>query len=70
MFARAEGQNTTEAVSPSPSLSLQGDMSMGEPHSQLAVYASAKKQIYDHVRYWGRNHQKKPTRGEFSNYSD
>ena len=31
-----------------PSLLLQGDMSMGEPHSLLAVYASAEKQICDH----------------------
>ena len=59
-----------EAVSLHLSLLLQGDMGMGEPHSLLAMCASAEKQICDDDWYWGRNGQKKPTRGEFSNYGD
>ena len=61
-----------EAVTPPPSLLLQDDMDMGGPHSLLAVYASAEKQIWDHERYWGRNGKKKKTttRGEFSNYGN
>ena len=41
-----------------------------KPHSLLAMHASAEKQICDHDWYWGRNQQKKPTCGEFSNYRD
>ena len=33
------------------SLSLQGDMGMGEPHSLLAIYALAERQTCDHDRY-------------------
>ena len=57
-----------EAVSLPSSLLLQGGMSVGEPHSLLAIYASAERQTCDHDGYLGRNRQKKPTRGEFSNY--
>ena len=42
-------------------LLLQGDMSMGEPHSLLAIYASAGRQTCDHDGYWGRNRQKTNT---------
>ena len=48
-----------EAVYPSSSLSLQGDMGMGEPHSLLAMYVSAEKQTFDHDGHWGRNRKKK-----------
>ena len=41
-----------------PSLSLQGDMGVGEPHSLLAMYVSAEKQTLDHIWYRGRAHQK------------
>ena len=34
-----------------PSRLLQGDMGMGEPHSLLAMYASAEKQTCDHDWY-------------------
>ena len=40
-----------------PSLSLQGDMGMGKPHSILAMYVSAEKQIGDHDWYQRRNRQ-------------
>ena len=42
-----------EAVSLSlpPSLSLQGDMGMGESHSLLAMYVSAEMQTFDHDWY-------------------
>ena len=58
-----------EAVSPSPSLLLQGDMGMGEPHSLLAMYVSAERPTYDHDWYWGKNRQKS-TRGNFSDYGN
>ena len=50
------------------SLSLQGDMGMGEPPSLLAMYVSAEKETFDHDCYRGRARQKKSTPGEFSNY--
>ena len=37
-----------EAVSSPPSLLLQGDVGMGEPHSLLAIYASTERQTCDH----------------------
>ena len=40
-----------EAVSLPSSLLLLGDMSMGEPHSLLAIYASAERQICNHDGY-------------------
>ena len=52
------------------SLLLQGDMGMGEPHSLLATCASAENQICNHDWYGEGNGQRKPTRGECSNYGD
>ena len=59
-----------KAVSLQPSLLVQGDMGMGEPHSLLAMYASAERQTGDHDWYWGRKSQKDPTRDDFSNYEN
>ena len=36
-----------EAISPPLFLLLQGDVGMGEPHSQLAIYALAERQTCD-----------------------
>ena len=33
-----------ETISPSPTLSLQGDVGMGGPHSLLAMYVSVERQ--------------------------
>ena len=41
-----------------PSLSLQGDMSVGEPHSLIAMYVSAEKQTFNHDCCRGRARQK------------
>ena len=54
-----QNSGSGKAVSPPPSLLLQGDMGIGGPHSLLAMCTSAEKQIWDYVWYWGRNHQKK-----------
>ena len=40
-----------EALSLPPSLSLQYDMGLGEPHSLLAIYVSVEKQTIDHDGY-------------------
>ena len=37
---------------------LQGDMSMGGPHSLLAICGSAEKQTFHHDWYRGRNAKK------------
>ena len=50
-----------EAISHLPSLLLQSDMGRGEPHSLLAMYASAEKQTCDHDWFWERNCQKANT---------
>ena len=39
------------ALSLPPSLLLQSDMSMGEPHSVLVIYASAERQTCNHDGY-------------------
>ena len=53
------------SLSLSPSLSLQGDMGVREPHSLLAMYVSAEKQIFEHDWFQGGARQKKSTRGKF-----
>ena len=50
-----------EAVSLSPTLLLQADMGMGEPHSLLAMYGLTEKQTCDYDRYWERKRQKADT---------
>ena len=40
-----------KVVSLPPSLSLQSDMGMGEPHSLFAKYVSAERQTCDHDWY-------------------
>ena len=54
-------QNNESGERPSllhPSLSIQADIGMGEPHSLLTMYVSAEKQILDHIWYLGRARQK------------
>ena len=58
-----------EAVSPSPSLLLQGDMGMGGSHSLLVMYILTERQTRNHDWYRGKNSQKS-TRGNFSNYGN
>ena len=41
-----------------PSLSLQAEIGMEGPHSQLAMYVSAEKQTLDLIWYRGRARQK------------
>ena len=55
-----------EAVSPPPSLLLQGDMGMGGPISISHVCISGEANLW--LCLVLRKKQKKPTRGEFSNY--
>ena len=46
-----QNSGSGSAVSLQPSLLVQADMGMGEPHSQLAMYASAERQTCDHDWY-------------------
>ena len=59
-----------EAVSLQPSLLLQGDMGMGEPHSLLAMCASVERGKPVTMMGTEEENAKKPTRGKFSNYGN
>ena len=49
----------SERPSLSPTLSLQGDVAVGGPHSLLAMRVSAEKQTFNHIWYLGGNRQRK-----------
>ena len=66
-YSSKQNNRKSSCLSHHPSLSLPGDMGMEEHDSLLAMYVSGEKQTFDHDWYWGRNRQKKPTRGECSN---
>ena len=57
-YSSKQNSGSGRAVSLQSSLLVQADMGMREPHSLLAMYASAEKQASDHDWYWGRNRQK------------
>ena len=51
-YSSKQNSRSGRAISLQPSLLLQGDMGMGEPHSLLAQYVSAaERQTYDHDWY-------------------
>ena len=60
-YSSKQNSGSRRAVSLQPSLLVQADIGMGEPHSLLAMYASAEKQTCDHDWYWGRNGHKANT---------
>ena len=60
-YGSKQNSGNGRAVSVQPSLFVQADMGMGEPHSLLAMYASAEKQTCHHDLCGGINSEKANT---------
>ena len=61
-YSSKQNSGKSGHLSVQPSLLIQADMGMREPHSLLAMYASAvERQTCDHDWYLGRNRQKANT---------